>query len=429
MIKYVVNGGRELSGSVNISGAKNAAVAIIPASVIVEGVCHIENLPNISDVSLWLDILASLGAKIRPMGPGGVEIDTTNLNRTSPSPELMRKMRASYYLIGALLGRSGRANVAMPGGCDFGDRPIDQHLKGFRALGATVGIANGIVEANSDGPLVGGHVYFDKVSVGATINVMIAAAKAVGMTVIENAAKEPHIVDLANFLNSMGADIRGAGTNVIRIRGVSKLRGGSYTIIPDQIEAGTYIAAVAAAGGDVRINNIIPKHLESITAKFKEMGVKIEENDDSLRVIRHGGMTGTNITTLPYPGFPTDLQPQIAAVLCLSDGMSVITEGVWDNRFRYVEELRRMGAQIQVDGKIAIISSIKGFSGAPVCACDLRAGAALIVAALAASGQTVIDGIIHIERGYEDIVAKLCELGADIRAVDFPSGNPVMVTA
>lgn len=421
MTKFVINGGRPLQGSVNIGGMKNAADAIIPATILVGGVCRIENVPKISDVALWLDILSLIGAKVRVLSDSVVEIDTTTLKRVNLSPSLMRKMRASYYLIGTLLGRTGAAHVSMPGGCDFGDRPIDQHIKGFRALGAYVEVKNGIVHASCNGILPGGHVYFDKVSVGATVNVMLAACRASGITVIENAAREPHIVDLANFLNSMGADIRGAGTNVIKIRGVASLHGGTYSIIPDQIEAGTYIAAVSAAGGDIRINNIIPKHLESITAKFEEMGVNIFEGDDFLRVVRKGRLNATNVMTMPYPGFPTDMQPQIATVLCLASGVSTVSESIFENRFRYVDELRRMGAKIQVDGKTATIESVSDFYCAPVSACDLRAGAALIVAALAANGITEIENVEHIERGYENIVEKLRGLGADVRCEHCPT--------
>ena len=335
--------------------------------------------------------------------------------------ELARKIRASYYLIGALLGRFGSAEVPPPGGCDFGGRPIDQHIKGFVAMGADVDVRNGLICAKvPGGRLSGGQIYLDMVSVGATMNIMLAAVLADGLTVIENAAKEPHIVDLANFLNSMGAEIMGAGTDVIKIRGVERLSGGSYSIIPDQIEAGTYMTAVAAAGGEVLIRNVIPKHLECITAKLLEMGVDVEERDDAVLVRRHGKLTRTNVKTLPYPGFPTDMQPQIAAVLCLAEGTSVLTEGVWDNRYRYVDEFRRMGAQIQVDGKIAVIEGVEKLTGARIQACDLRAGAAMVIAGLAAQGTTEIGCIHHIERGYEDIVRKLSGVGADIRVVVTP---------
>lgn len=425
MIKYVINGGKPLYGSVTISGAKNAVLGIIPAALLVEGVCRIENVPRISDVSLWLDILNFLGAKIRFINPTTLEIDSTSLRQVEPNYDMMRKMRASYYLIGALLGRFGSARVAMPGGCDLGDRPIDQHIKGFQVLGAEIDVRSGIVHASLPSGLRSGHVYFDKVSVGATINVMLAAVRAPGLTVLENAAKEPHIVDVANFLNSMGADVRGAGTDVIKIRGVPKMRGGIYSIIPDQIEAGTFIAAVSATGGDITIDNIIPKHLECITAKFTEMGVTIIDKDDAMQIIRDKPIIRTNVKTLPYPGFPTDMQPQIAAVLCLANGTSVITESIWDNRFRYVDELRRMGAQIQVDGKTAVIDAVPSLTGAPVCACDLRAGAALVIAGLAAKGPTELTGVHHIERGYENLVEKLRMLGADISVIDTPDTESV----
>lgn len=421
MTKYVICGGKELHGEVEISGAKNAAVAIIPAALLVDGVCRIENVPNISDVTLILGILRELGAHVRTVNHNTVEIDCSKVYRQDVPYELARQIRASYYLIGALLGRFGRAEVPPPGGCDLGVRPIDQHLKGFSAMGAEIQVENGFIHAfSTKHRLNGAQVYLDVVSVGATMNIMLAAALADGLTIIENAAKEPHIVDLANFLNSMGADIMGAGTDVIKVRGVQRLRGGSYSIIPDQIEAGTYMAAVAAAGGQVRVNNIIPKHLDCITAKLVEMGVTIVEDGDALIVSRYGDLHRANVKTLPYPGFPTDMQPQIAAVLCLAKGTSILTEGVWDNRYRYADEFRRMGANIQVDGKIAVIEGVKHLTGAPVCACDLRAGAAMIIAGLAAHGVTEVDQIYHIERGYEDIVPKLAKLGADIRLKPIP---------
>ena len=421
MTKYVIEGGRPLYGSIEISGAKNAAVAILPAALLVDGPCRIENIPQISDVTLILQILRELGASVRTINRTTVEIDCSMV-RNQPVPyELARKIRASYYLIGALLGRFGRAEVPPPGGCDLGGRPIDQHIKGFVAMGAQVEVQGGMIRAQAKGGrLTGGPVYLDMVSVGATMNIMLSAVRAAGNTVIENAAKEPHIVDLANFLNSMGADIMGAGTDVIKIRGVDHLRGGSYSIIPDQIEAGTYMAAVTAAGGEVLIKNVIPKHLDCITAKLAEMGAEIEEHDDAVLIRRTGPIHRTNIKTMPYPGFPTDMQSQIAAALCLAQGTSVITEGVWDNRYRYVDELRRMGAQIQVDGKVAVIEGVDHLTGAPVRACDLRAGAAMIIAGLAARGRTEVDHIYHIERGYEDIVRKLSAVGADIRLVNEP---------
>jgi len=404
LTKYLIHGGHKLYGEVDISGAKNAAVAILPAAVLVDGVCRIENIPQISDVTLILKILQELGASVRTVNRTTVDIDCSCIRNSRADYDMMRSIRASYYLIGSLLGRFGSAEVALPGGCDFGVRPIDQHIKGFRAMNASVEVEGGLVIASArEGGLIGAQVYFDIVSVGATMNVMLAACRAQGLTVIENAAKEPHIVDLANFLNSMGADIMGAGTDVIKIRGVERLQGGFYSIIPDQIEAGTYMAAVAAAGGEVLIKNVIPKHLECITAKFEEMGVEIEDLEDAVRVRCEGRLKRTNVKTMPYPGFPTDMQPQIAACLCLADGTSVITEGVWDNRYRYVEEFSRMGACIQVDGKVAVVEGKERLTGAPVQACDLRAGAAMVIAGLAAAGDTEIDCIYHIERGYENL--------------------------
>ena len=431
LTKYQIRGGNPLHGTIRISGAKNAAVAIIPAALLVDGVCRIENIPQISDVTLILQILRELGADVRTINRTTVEVDCSHIRNRQVPYELARKIRASYYLVGSLLGRFGWAEVPLPGGCDLGGRPIDQHIKGFVAMGAEVDVRNGLIYAQvpGGGRLPGGQVYLDMVSVGATMNIMLAATLARGMTVIENAAKEPHIVDLANFLNSMGADIMGAGTDVIKIRGVDRLKGGTYSIIPDQIEAGTYMAAVAATGGEVLIKNVIPKHLECITAKLVEMGVEIEERDDAVLVRRTGGLTRTNVKTLPYPGFPTDMQPQIAAVLCLAKGTSVLTEGVWDNRYRYVDEFRRMGAQIQVDGKVAIIEGVEKFSGARIQACDLRAGAAMVIAALAASGTSEISNIHHIERGYEDIVRKLSGVGADIRVVVTPEDEQAEANA
>ncbi len=421
MTKYVIHGGNALHGEVNISGAKNAALAIIPAAMLVDGCCRIENIPQISDVTMILQILQELGADVRTVNRTTVDIDCSHIHNRQVPQELARKIRASYYLIGSLLGRFGSAEVPPPGGCHLGDRPIDQHIKGFVAMGADVDVSCGLVRAKAKGGrLTGSQVYLDMVSVGATMNIMMAAALADGLTVIENAAKEPHIVDLANFLNSMGADIMGAGTDVIKIHGVDRLTGGSYSIIPDQIEAGTYMAAVAAAGGEVLIRNVIPKHLECITAKLVEMGVEVEDLDDAVRVRRTGTLTRTNIKTLPYPGFPTDMQPQIAVALCLAEGTSVVTEGVWDNRYRYVDEIRRMGAKIQVDGKIAVIEGVDKLTGAAVQACDLRAGAAMVIAGLAADGITEVDCIHYIERGYEDIVRKLSGIGADIRVVVTP---------
>ena len=418
--KIVISGGRKLKGRVSISGAKNAAVAILPAAALSDGVCRIENVPNIRDITLMCRILNDMGAKIKLINKNTIEIDPRRMSSSSAPCDLMRNMRASCYLLGVLLGKFSEAYVYLPGGCNFGLRPIDQHLKGFVALGAEYALENGMVKVKCD-KLVGTHIYLDVVSVGATVNIMLAAVKADGVTVIENAAKEPHIVDLANFLNRMGADIIGAGTDVIKIRGVKTLRGVTYSIIPDQIEAGTYMVAAAATRGDVVIENVIPKHLESITAKLEEMGVNLEEFNDSIRVYCDEPLKKCNIKTMPHPGFPTDRQPQITTLLATVDGTSMVNEAVWDNRFKYVEELHRMGAKISVDGKLAVIEGVKKLQGAPVKATDLRAGAALVIAGLAASGTTVIEEIQHIERGYEDIVEKLLKLGADIKKVSYES--------
>ena len=421
MNQYIIRGNRPLFGEVTISGAKNAAVAIIPAALMVDGICRIDNVPQISDVTLFFSILEALGSKVRVLNQHTVEIASHSIHSTQPSYDLCRRFRASYYLIGALLGRFGEATVAMPGGCDFGVRPIDQHIKGFNAMGAEVSVEGGFIHAKAkNGRLTGASIYLDVVSVGATMNIMMAAALADGTTVIDNAAKEPHIVDLANFLNSMGADIKGAGTDSIKIRGVERLSGGSYCIIPDQIEAGTYMAAVAATGGQLLIKNIIPKHMDCISAKLMEMGVSVEENEDTLLVRRSQPLQKTNVKTMPYPGFPTDMQPQIAAVLALAQGTSLVTESVWNNRFRYVDELKRMGAQIQVDGKVAVIEGVDHLEGAPIQACDLRAGAALVIAALAANGTTELSQVQYIERGYENLVGKLRAVGADISLVEVP---------
>jgi len=424
--KFVITGGNRLSGEVTISGAKNAAVAILPAVILSDDVCRIENIPNITDVNTMAHILQEMGAGVRFINNTTLEIDPRTVGTYVAPYELVRQMRASYYLLGALLGRYHHAVVGMPGGCNFGVRPIDQHLKGFVSLGATYSLDGGMVDVVAD-ELVGSHVYMDVVTVGATMNIMLAAVKAKGLTVIENAAKEPHIVDLANFLNSMGADIRGAGTDVIKIRGVQHLHGTTYSIIPDQIEAGTYMVAAAATSGDVLVKNVIPKHLESITAKLEEMGVQIEEYDDSVRVCRSGGLNKCNVKTMPHPGFPTDMQPQIAVLLSIAKGTSIITEGVWDNRFRYVEELRRMGAQVSVDGRMAVVEGVDHLVAAPVKAMDLRGGAAMVIAALCAQGTTQIEDIKYIERGYDHIVEKLCSLGADIRRVSVPEASAVLV--
>ena len=415
MDKFCINGGKRLEGVVDISGAKNSVVAILPATLLAEGPCRIENIPNISDVKCMLEMLEAMGARIRAINPHTYEIDTSIISSYTVPYELTRHLRASYYLLGALLGRCSKARVAMPGGCDFGGvRPIDQHLKGFEMLGATVSMEeNAFVHARAD-HLNGNSIYMDVVSVGATMNIMLAAVKARGLTVIENAAKEPHIVDLANFLNSMGADVRGAGTDVIKIRGVDHMHGCDYSVIPDQIEAGTYMAAVAACGGDVLVRNVVPKHLESIIAKLVEAGVRVEEHDDAVRVIADKPLTKVNIKTMPHPGFPTDMQPQMAAALCLANGTSIVSEGVWDSRFKYVDQLTRMGAHIEVNGKVAIIQGVDHLNGCPVKAYDLRAGAAMIIAGLAAKGHTEIENIIFIDRGYENVVEKFSALGADI---------------
>ena len=419
----MIHGGKPLHGEVEISGAKNAAVAILPAALLVDGVCRIENVPDISDVTMILGIMKDLGANVRTINPTTVELDCSKVYKQNVPYELARQIRASYYLIGALLGRFGRAEVPPPGGCDLGVRPIDQHLKGFSAMGAEIQVENGFIHAASPtGRLHGAQVYLDVVSVGATMNILIAAALADGLTIIENAAKEPHIVDLANFLNSMGADIKGAGTDSIKIRGVESLHGGSYSIIPDQIEAGTFMAAVAACGGSVLVKNVIPRHLECITAKLREMSVEVTEFDDAVLVRREGRLTKTNIKTLPYPGFPTDMQPQMTTALCLAEGTSIITEGIWGSRYRYTEELSRMGANIHVDGAIAVVEGVKELNGAPVRAHDLRAGAAMVIAGLAAKGVTEVEQVQNIERGYETLVEKFVALGADMYRSEIPDG-------
>lgn len=420
MEKFLIHGGNELFGEIDISGAKNAAVAILPAAILASEPVRIENLPNISDVNLMIKIISEMGAGVKFVNKHTIEIDPTKLNPDSIVPyELASKCRASYYFIGAMLGRFKKAEVAMPGGCDFGVRPIDLHIKGFKALGAEVEVINGMVCAHAK-KLTGSSVYMDIVSVGATMNVMLASVLAQGLTVIENAAKEPHIVDLALFLNSMGADIRGAGTDTIKIKGVQKLHGCAYSIIPDQIEAGTYMVAAAACGGNVLVKNVIPKHLESISAKLEEAGTKIVEYDDAIRVARnrkHCDLQKCNVKTMPHPGFPTDMQPQMAVLLSIAQGTSILSESVWDNRFQYVGQLVRMGADIQVDGKTAVITGVKELSGVSVRATDLRAGAAMVIAGLVARGETQVEDIQYIDRGYEDIVEKLTALGASIRRV------------
>lgn len=414
MDKYVINGGRPLEGDVYISGAKNAAVAIIPATLLVEGKCRIENIPVIGDVKILIDIISSLGADIHQVDKNTLEIDTSNISNWRASYEVVKSLRASYYLLGSLLGRFGRAEIAFPGGCDFGFRPIDQHIKGFEALGAEVQIEHGVVKVTAD-RLKGSQIYLDVVSVGATINLMLSAVRAEGITVIENPAKEPHVVDVANFLNAMGADVKGAGTDVIKIRGVKELRGGIvHSIIPDQIEAGTFMLAAAATRGCVTVKNVIPKHMESLTAKLIEMKVDVEENGDWIKVTARDGISKANIKTLPYPGFPTDLHPPTTVLLCGADGTSTITEGVWDQRFQYVDELKRMGASIKLEGRIAVIEGMKKLSGAPVKALDLRAGAAMVIAGLVSDGVTEVSKVKLIDRGYENIDRKLRTLGAEI---------------
>ncbi|MGN0453151.1 MAG: UDP-N-acetylglucosamine 1-carboxyvinyltransferase [Ruminococcus sp.] len=429
MEKYIINGGNVLSGEVTVSGAKNAAVAIIPATILCDEPCRIENIPNISDVTLIANILKSLGAVVRRVDRTTLDIDPRHINTFCAVDDAVRGMRASYYLLGALIGRFHNAKVALPGGCNFGIRPIDQHLKGFTAMGAKCELINGaIVEAKSDRRMQGAQIYLDTVSVGTTMNLMLAAVKAEGQTVIENAAKEPHIVDLANFLNSMGANIRGAGTDVIKIRGVDYLHGITYSIIPDQIEAGTYMAAVAATRGKLLVKNVTPKHLESITAKLREIGCDVEEYDEAVVIDATNRDLGRcNIKTMPHPGFPTDCQPQFVALLTTVKGTSIVTENVWDNRYQYIRELLLMGANISVEGRVAIIDG-QTLHGAPVKATDLRAGAALIIAGLVANGVTEVSGVHYIERGYEEIVDKLRALGADIKKVHVPDED-ISVTA
>lgn len=418
MEKIVINGGNRLKGEVQVSGAKNAAVAILPAVLLCDGVCRIENIPAISDVNVIVRILYELGATVKVINANTVEIDPKHINSYVLSSDMSTKMRASSYFIGAMLGRFKKARVAPPGGCDFGVRPIDQHIKGFEALGATVTIDNGMVNARAK-ELVGSSIYLDKVSVGATVNIMLSAVKAKGLTIIENAAREPHIVDLANFLNSMGANIMGAGTDVIKIHGVSTLHGTTYSIIPDQIEAGTYMIAAAITGGELLVKNVIPKHLESITAKLLDAGVTVEEFDEAVLVKSNGRIKACNVLTMPHPGFPTDMQPQMTAMLSLANGVSVMTEGVWDNRFKYVDQLTLMGAKIKVDGKVAIITGVENLTPAPVKATDLRAGAAMVLAGLATVGTTEIENVEFIDRGYDNIVEKLSAVGADIKRVEF----------
>ncbi len=416
MEKYVIEGGKALHGEVHISGAKNAAVAILPAVLLAESPCIVENLPDISDVDLILKTMTKLGAKVKRIDNQSVEIDPSAVNSYIVTKDMSSGMRASSYFLGALLGRMNKAKVAPPGGCDFGVRPIDQHIKGFEAMGAVVSCEKDMVVCKAD-ELRGNYIYLDMVTVGATINIMLAAVKAKGMTVIENAAREPHIVDLANFLNSMGANIMGAGTSVIKIRGVEKLYGASYHIIPDQIEAGTYMVAAAATCGDVTITNVTPKHLESIIAKLAEAGASVTQYDEAVRIKMDKRPRRCQVKTMPHPGFPTDMQPQIATFLSVAEGESIVTEGVWDNRFRYVDELKKMGAEIRVEGKRAIITGKEALSPATVNATDLRAGAAMVIAGLMTKGKTTVQDIMYIDRGYEGLVEKLTNLGASIRRV------------
>lgn len=417
MEKLVIEGGIPLKGEVSISGAKNAAVAVIPAAILVEGSCTIENIPDIKDVKILIDILEELGSKVSYGEEGVISIDSTNVSSGVATYDMVKCLRGSYYLLGALLGRFKKAEVALPGGCDFGFRPIDQHIKGFEALGASVEINHGIVKVEAT-KLVGTQIYMDVVSVGATINIMLAAVMAEGITTIENAAKEPHVVDVANFLNAMGANVKGAGTDVIKIKGVSKLSGEAiHTIIPDQIETGTFMIAAAATKGDVIVKNIIPKHMESLTAKLIEVNVEVIEGGDWIRVKGTSDIRKANIKTLPYPGFPTDLQPLMCVILCLGDGTSTITEGVWESRFQYVDELKRMGALIRVEGRMAVIEGVKRLTGAPVEALDLRAGAAMVVAGLVAEGVTEVYNTYYISRGYENLEQKLVALGGRVKRI------------
>jgi UDP-N-acetylglucosamine 1-carboxyvinyltransferase len=413
MEQYVIKGGNPLVGDVEIGGAKNAALAILAAAIMTDETVTIDNLPDVRDIGVLMHAMENIGVKIERVDRHCVKINGSEIHSVSVDYEYISKIRASYYLLGALLGKYNRAEVAFPGGCDIGSRPIDLHIKGFKALGANVEIEHGLILAQAE-ELVGRHIYLDKVSVGATINIMLAASMANGKTILENAAKEPHVVDVANFLNSMGADIKGAGTDIIRINGVSKLHGTEYSVIPDQIEAGTFMVAAAATKGDVMIKNVIPKHLEAISAKLIEMGCEVEEFDDAVRVVCSKRMGSTHVTTLAYPGFPTDMQPQIATVLAICNGTSIVTESIFENRFRYVDELARMGASIKVEGNTAIINGVEKLTGARVDAPDLRAGAALTIAGLAADGISVVDDIYYIERGYEDFDKKLAELGAQI---------------
>lgn len=416
MDKYVIKGGNPLVGEVEIGGAKNAALAILTAAIMTDEPVVVDNIPDVSDINVLLEAISVIGAQVERTSRHSVVINGSTIESVSVDYEYIKKIRASYYLLGALLGKYKRAEVPLPGGCNIGSRPIDQHLKGFRALGATVAIRHGVIMASAQ-DLHGAHIFLDMVSVGATINIMMAASMARGNTIIENAAREPHVVDAANFLNSMGANIKGAGTDVIRIRGVQKFHRTNYAIVPDMIEAGTYMFAAAATKGDILIKNVIPKHLEAITAKLVEIGCQVEEFDDAVRVIAKNRLNKTHVKTLPYPGFPTDMQPQISVALCLARGTSIVTESIFENRFKYVDELSRMGASIKVEGNSAIIDGVESLTGARISAPDLRAGAALVIAGLAADGITVIDDIVYIQRGYEDFDSKLQELGGQIEKV------------
>lgn len=424
MEQYIVKGGKALAGEVTIGGAKNAALAVLAAAIMTDETVTLENLPEIRDIKVLLQAIEEIGGIVEYIGKNEVKINGSNIRPMDIDNEFIRKIRASYYLLGALLGKNKEAQVVWPGGCNIGSRPIDQHMKGFEALGATVKIEHGMISTKAE-KLKGSHIYFDVVSVGATINIMMAAALAEGQTILENAAKEPHVVDVANFLNSMGANIKGAGTDVIRINGVKKLHGSVYSIIPDQIEAGTFMCAAAATKGDVLIKNVIPKHLEAITAKLVEMGVQVEEFDDAIRVSATKRLGHTHIKTLPYPGFPTDMQAQMTALLALSNGTSIVTESIFENRFKYVDELNKMGAAIKVEGNTAIVDGVEGLSGAKVQAPDLRAGAALVIAGLVAEGYTYVENIEYVERGYESFEKKLRNLGASIEKVDINDAKAI----
>ena len=416
MEQYIIKGGNPLVGEVEIGGAKNAALAILAAAIMTDETVTIDNLPDVNDINVLLEAISGIGAEVDRIDRHKVRIDGSNIENFDIEYDYIKKIRASYYLLGALLGKYKRAEVALPGGCNIGSRPIDQHMKGFRALGAYVDIEHGKIIAEAE-RLIGKHIYFDVVSVGATINVMMAASMAEGLTILENVAKEPHVVDVANFLNSMGANIRGAGTDVIKIRGVSRLHKTDYSIIPDQIEAGTFMFAAAATRGDVTVMNVIPKHLEATIAKLVEIGCEVEEFDDAVRVVSKGDLHNTQVKTLPYPGFPTDMQPQIGVTLALCKGTSTITESIFENRFKYLSELARMGANVKVEGNAATIEGVDKFSGARVSAPDLRAGAALVIAGMAADGITIVDDIVYIQRGYERFEEKLRSLGAVIERV------------